>query len=76
MTVREAAAALGVSERTIQLRIEQQSMKAERFGARSWMIAEREVERWRRMGKLKPGRKPKAPQPRKRATQPREGEQP
>jgi excisionase family DNA binding protein len=58
MSTREAAEALGVSLKTIQARILSGAMRAERIGARVWLVPVAEVERWRAIGKLKPGRKP------------------
>jgi excisionase family DNA binding protein len=58
MTVAEAARALGVSERAIHKRIAGGLMRAERFGAHVWQIPVEEVERWRSIGRLKPGPKP------------------
>ena len=60
MTVSEAAQALGVSERAIHKRIAAGLMRAERFGALVWQIPTEEVDRWREIGRLRPGRKPKA----------------
>ena len=57
MTVREAAEALGMSMRGINERIERGDMRAERLGARVWAIPRDEVERWRQLGRQKPGPK-------------------
>ena len=59
MTVREAAEALGMSMRGINERIERGDMRAERLGARVWAIPREEVERWRAIGRQKPGPKPR-----------------
>ena len=59
MTVSEAARELGVSTRAIHKRIADGTMKAERFGALVWQIPVSEVERWRRLGRQKPGPKPR-----------------
>jgi excisionase family DNA binding protein len=61
MTVSEAAQALGVTERTIHKRIASGMMKADRFGAHVWQVPTEEVERWRSIGRLKPGPKAKEP---------------
>ena len=59
LTVIEAAAALGMSERALRNRIERGDMQAERAGARLLLIPRAEVERWQQIGRLKPGPKPK-----------------
>ena len=59
MTVSDAARVLGVTERAIHKRIAGGVMRAERFGAHVWQIPIAEVERWRGIGRLKPG--PKRP---------------
>ena len=59
MTVQQAAEALGMSRRGVQERIERGEMRAERAGARLWLIAREEVERQRALGRRKPGPKPK-----------------
>jgi excisionase family DNA binding protein len=63
MSVSEAARALGVAETTIRARIRRGDMQAERIGERVLVIADREVARWKELGKRKPGPKPapKAP---------------
>ena len=60
LTVREAAVALGLSVLTVNARIERGEMKAERLGARIWAIPRTEVDRWKTIGRQKPGRKPRA----------------
>jgi excisionase family DNA binding protein len=62
MTVSEAAKALGVDESTIRTRIRRGHMQAERIGERVYVISDREVERWKERGTMKPGPKP-APKP-------------
>jgi len=57
MTVQEAAASLGVSVPGIQRRIQRGDMKARRVGARVYVIPRAEVERWRQLGKRRPGPK-------------------
>ena len=59
MSVREAADVLGLSERTIRNRIETGAMQATRIGARTFAIPVAEVERWREIGRQKPGPKPR-----------------
>ncbi len=59
LTTTEAAAALGLTVRGVQDRIKAGILHAERVGARGWLIPQSEVERFRGMGKLKPGPKPK-----------------
>ena len=58
MTVQEAAVALGMSRRGVQERIDRGEMKAERAGARLWLIPLAEVECWKALGRQKPGPKP------------------
>jgi excisionase family DNA binding protein len=58
MTVQQAAEALGMSRRGVQERIDRGEMQAERAGARLWLIPITEVERWKSMGRQKPGPKP------------------
>lgn len=55
-TVRDAASALGMSEQAIRARIGRGDMKARRIGARLWLISAREVEKWRKIGKVREGR--------------------
>jgi excisionase family DNA binding protein len=57
MTVSEAAQSLGVAEETIRKRIARGDMQARRVGARVLLIPNTEVERWRVIGKVKPGPK-------------------
>ena len=59
MTVQQAAEALGMSRRGVQERIDRGEMRAQRLGARVWAIPVDEVERWKGLGRLKPGPKPK-----------------
>jgi excisionase family DNA binding protein len=56
-TVAEAAAILGIPERTIAYRLSRGMMQGERAGARLWLIPRAEVERWRGRGKLPSGPK-------------------
>ena len=58
MTVQQAAEALGMSRRGVQERIERGEMRAERLGNRVWAIPREEVERWKALGRQKPGPKP------------------
>jgi excisionase family DNA binding protein len=57
MTVSEAARALGVTDRAIHKRITSGHMRAERYGERAVLIPVEEVERWRELGRMKPGPK-------------------
>jgi len=59
VTVEQAAAALGLSVRAIRARIGRGDMRAERLGQRVWAIPSAEVERWRALGRQKPGPKPR-----------------
>ena len=55
VTVSEAAATLGLSRQGIQRRIARGDLRAERLGPKFWVIPRDEVERWRRLGRQKPG---------------------
>jgi excisionase family DNA binding protein len=58
LSVSEAAATLGLSVRGLRARAERGEMAAHRLGPRVWAIAEEEVERWRSLGRQRPGPKP------------------
>ncbi len=58
LTVRQAAAAIGLSRRGLLERIERGAIRAERVSARLWLIPRAEVERAKEQGRLKPGPKP------------------
>jgi excisionase family DNA binding protein len=57
MTVEQAASELAISARGIRARVTRGEMRAERLGARLWAIPRDEVERWRTLGRQKPGPK-------------------
>ena len=57
LTVAEAAAALGISERGVRKRLEGNVLQGKNVGGRIWLVPRSEVERWRQLGKLKPGPK-------------------
>lgn len=59
LTVVEAADALGLTVRGVQDRLKRGLMTGERVSPRLWMIPRAEVERWKEVGRLKRGRKPK-----------------
>jgi excisionase family DNA binding protein len=59
MTVTDAATVLGVEVSTLRRRLEAGVMKGERIHARLWLIPREEVDRWRKIGRLKRGPKPK-----------------
>jgi excisionase family DNA binding protein len=64
MTVAEAAKALGLSENGIRDRIYRGEMQADRLGPRLFAIPVSEIERWRAIGRVRPGpkqAKPKSP---------------
>lgn len=63
LTVGQAAAILGVDVRTVRHRLEQGQMDGEKIAPRLWMIPLVEVERWKVIGRLKPGPKPPPPAP-------------
>ena len=58
MTVTETAQALGMSVRGVLNRLERGQMRGERVHARLWLIPREEVERWKALGRQRPGRKP------------------
>lgn len=62
MTVPEAAAALGVDVSTIRRRLQRGDMRGEHIHRLLWLIPQDEVERWRQIGRQKPGPKPKRQQ--------------
>ena len=50
----EAARELGLPLRTVQNRIRAGIIRAERHGARTWLIPASEVEEWKGKGRLRP----------------------
>ncbi len=56
-TIAEAAQALGITEGAIRKRVRRGEMQARRVGRRVLVIPASEVERWRGVGKLRPGPK-------------------
>jgi len=56
MTVAEAAKELGLSERTVQDRLQRGVMRGRRIGERVWVVHRNEVEKWKQRGKIRPGR--------------------
>ncbi len=60
LTVKQAAAELGLSDVGIRRRIQRGDMHAERIGRKTLMIPLPEVERWRALGKLPPGPAPRS----------------
>lgn len=58
LTVTEAAGELGMSVRGLQKRIERGDVRAERVNPRLWLIPRAEVERWKRLGRQRPGPRP------------------
>lgn len=58
LTVQQAATELGLSRRGVQERIERGELRAERAGARLWLIPRVEIDRHRALGRLKSGPKP------------------
>lgn len=57
MTVREAAAAIGVDGATVRRRLERGELRGERINPRLWLIPVAEVEHARQVGRHKPGPK-------------------
>jgi excisionase family DNA binding protein len=60
MTVTQAADTLGLAVSTVRTRLEHGVMQGLRVHARLWLIPRSEVERWRQLGKQRPGRKPRS----------------
>ena len=58
MTVTQAAEVLGLSPAGVRRRIERGEMKANLISPRLWVIPVEEVERWKQLGKLRPGPRP------------------
>ena len=58
MTIADTARALGMSMSGVRRRIQRGDMAAERVGARLLVIPTHEVERWRQLGKRRPGPQP------------------
>jgi excisionase family DNA binding protein len=59
ISVEQAASELSLSVRAIRLRIQRGDMQAIRIGQRVWAIPSDEVERWKELGRQRPGPKPK-----------------
>lgn len=62
LTAAEAAAILGLPGRTVRHRLQRGIMRGVAVNPRLWLISRAEVERWRAVGKLPPGRRPRAQQ--------------
>jgi excisionase family DNA binding protein len=60
MTVTQAADTLGLAVSTVRTRLERGQMQGLRLHPRLWLIPRAEVERWRPLGKQRPGRKPRS----------------
>ena len=58
LTVQEAAVELGITVRGVQERLRRGAMQGERVTPRLWLIPRGEVERWKVLGRQRPGRKP------------------
>ena len=59
LTVAETAAALGLTVRGVQHRLQRGMMRGIRIGERVWVIPRSEVEKWRERGRSPRGRKPR-----------------
>lgn len=70
LTIAEAAARLGLSERVVRHRAQRGYLPARRVGARLLLIPADAVEAMRGTGPLKPGPKPRAEVERQRALGP------
>lgn len=57
LTVAEVAAALGLTVAGVNSRLRRGAMRGVKVNPRLWLIPADEVERWRGVGKLKPGPK-------------------
>lgn len=67
MTVRQAADELGLTPAGIRRRIERGEMAATLISPRLYLVPREEVERWRELGRQKPG--PAAGTTRRRSTE-------
>ena len=74
LSVSEAAGELGLSVWGVRDRIERGDVRAERLGTSVWAIPRAEVERWKALGRKKPGRKPKRQQARSKEQDHGDGE--
>jgi hypothetical protein len=59
LTVAETARELDLTVRGVQNRLLRGLMQGERVTPRLWLIPREEVERWKALGRQKPGRKPR-----------------
>jgi excisionase family DNA binding protein len=62
MTLADAARELGLDPSTLRYRLKRGDMRGEKVGPRTWLIPRDEIERWRHIGRQKPGRKPRRPE--------------
>ena len=60
MTLTEAARELGLDPSTLRYRLQRGAMRGDKVGPRAWLIPREEIERLKAVGRMKPGRKPKA----------------
>ena len=61
LDVSTAAHELGLTRRALLARIARGEMEAERVHTNLWLVSREEVERQRRIGRRKPGPKPRPP---------------
>src|SRR5215211_7984041 len=61
LTVAETARELDLTIRGVQERLRRGRMQGERVSPRLWMVPRAEVDRWKQLGRQRPGRKPKVP---------------
>ena len=59
LTVAETARELDLTVRGVQNRLLRGLMQGERVTPRLWLIPREEVDRWKALGRQKPGRKPR-----------------
>jgi len=60
LTAAEAAAMLGLPGRTVRNRLQRGIMQGIAVNPRLWLVSRGEIERWREVGRLRPGRNSKA----------------
>ena len=63
VTVTEAAAELGLTVHAVAKRLRRGQMKGERVSPRLWLVPREEVERWKEIGRMKPGPRRRTPRP-------------
>ena len=59
MTITEAARELGLTRQSVHTRLQRGQMRGVQVGKGIWLIHEDEVRRWKEIGRLKRGPKPR-----------------